>query len=425
MLTIKLGLGIAIFIITYFFILQGKHPQSLVTMIGGSLMVMIGALNQEEALHSIGSNLEIFLLLIGLMMVVEVMSESGIFQWIAIKVAQKAKGNPLRIMIFLSAITALCSAFLDNVTTVLLIVPITILLAKTLEINPFGFIMMQIFACNIGGAATMIGDPPNLIIASMGKLSFNDFLINLSPLIIINMIVLLITGKYMFKNSFKVTRKQRAIVMDMKPNRMIKNKKLLVQSLILFGFIILGFLTNMITEIGLAIISITGSVFLLFISKKNPEEIYRKVEWETLFFFGGLFVLVEGVDKLGIINNLGDVVIFLGGGNVKLTAIIVLLISLILSPILGSVPYTLSFSKIILAISPFMDGNPKVLWWALSIGACLGGNMTAIGGAANIVALSVAEKAGIKISSIKFFKIASIIVLESAILSIVYIYFMY
>ena len=230
MVNIKLTAGLLIFVVSFYFILFGKQPKSLTAIIGGSLMVLIGVMDQEEALESIGRNLEILLLLMGLMMVVEIMSETGIFQWVAIKVAQQAKGEPMKILMMLSVVTAICSAFLDNVTTILLIVPITILLAKKLKIDPFPFIMVQIFACNIGGTATMIGDPPNLIIASLGGLDFNEFLINLTPIVVVNMIVLLITAKFLFGKKFTVSRELRASIMDLEPNRSIKNKKLFMQN---------------------------------------------------------------------------------------------------------------------------------------------------------------------------------------------------
>ena len=417
----KLFAGIFIFCVSFYFILFGKQPKSLTAIIGGSLMVLTGILDQEEALHAVGKNLEIFLLLMGLMMVVEIMSETGIFQWAAITVAQKAKGDPIKVLIMLSIVTAICSAFLDNVTTILLIVPMTALLARKLELDPFPFIIVQIFACNIGGTATMIGDPPNLIIASMGKLDFNHFIFNLTPLVVVNMIVLIITAKLLFKKKMIVSRELRASIMDLEPNRSIKNKTLLIQSCCLFGLILIGFLTNMVTNIGLAIISIMGSVLLLSLSKKSPEEIYKKVEWETLFFFGGLFVLVEGVENLGIIKVLGERIIAVTDGNLKLTSSLILVISTILSPIIGSIPHTLSFGKIIVEILPGYTGQTDVLWWALSLGACLGGNMTIVGAAANIVGSSVAKKVGIEISFKEFFKWGVIVVLQSTILSLIYI----
>ena len=421
MVNAKFIAGVLIFCVSFYFILFGKHPKSLTAIIGGSLMVLVGIMNQEEALHAIGKNFEILLLLMGMMMVVEIMSETGIFQWAAVTVAQKAKGDPMKILIMLSTVTATCSAFLDNVTTILLIVPVTILLAKKLQIDPFPFIIVQIFACNIGGTATMIGDPPNLIIASMGKLDFNHFLMHLTPIVALNMVVLIITAKILFKKKLVVSREMRASIMDLEPNRSIKNKKLLIQSCCLFGLILIGFLTNMVTNIGLAVISTIGSGLLLSVSKKSPEDIYKKIEWETLFFFGGLFVLVEGIDKLGIISKVGQMLVDFTQGDIKLTSTVIVLMSAVLSPILGSVPYTLSFSKIIASIIPDFIGNTDVLWWALSLGACLGGNMTMIGAPANIVGVSIAEKADVKITFMDFFKLGLLVVAESVILSIVYI----
>ena len=195
----KLVLGVAIFIVTFYYIISEKYPKSLVAIIGGSLMVVSGILNEEEALETIGYNLEVIFLLVGMMMIVEIMSDTGVFQWVAIKIAQVAKGDPTKILIFISVVTALFSAMLDNVTTILLVVPVTIFLAKRLEVDPEPFVLLQIFMSNIGGTATMIGDPPNLIIASLGNIGFNDFIINLAPLILINTVVLLGSASLYFK----------------------------------------------------------------------------------------------------------------------------------------------------------------------------------------------------------------------------------
>ncbi|MGF6907707.1 sodium:proton antiporter [Fusobacterium sp. PH5-44] len=425
MITFKLVAGLVVFFLTFYFIIFGKFPKSLVTIIGATLMVLLRILNQEEAIEAFSKNFEIILLLMGMMMVVEVMSESGIFQWLAIKVAQVAKGDPVKILILLSCVTAVCSAFLDNVTTILLIVPIAILLAKKLKINPFPFVIVQIFACNIGGTATMIGDPPNLIIAALGKLSFNDFLIHVAPLAIINLIFAIATSYLLFGKQMEVSHELRASIMDLEPNRSISDKNLMIKSCILFGIVLIGFLTNMISNIGLAVISISAAAFLLLISKKDPEEIYKKIEWETLFFFGGLFIIIDGVEKLGIMELVGHKIIDFTEGNLKLTAYVTVILSSLLSPILGSIPFTLSFGKIIQGIIPTFGTNANILWWALSLGACLGGNMTMIGAPANIVAVSIAEKADIKISFGQFLKYGIIMVLESVIISLLYIYIRY
>lgn len=418
---LKLILGVTIFLVTFYFIISEKYPKSLVAIAGGCLMVVSGILDEEQALHTIGYNLEIIFLLVGMMMIVEIMSETGIFQWVAIKIAQSVKGNPIKILILLSIVTAVFSAVLDNVTTILLIVPITIFLAKRLEVDPKIFVLLQIFMSNIGGTATMIGDPPNLIIGSLGGIGFNDFILNLTPVIILNSIILLGSTAFYFRKKLIVSRELKASIMELDLSRTIKDKKLLVQSLILFLIVIIGFLTNSITRIGLSTIAIFGSMILIFISKKDPEKIFEKIEWETLFFFAGLFVLVEGVENLGIIKKFGEHIVMLTNGNLKLTSSIILIVSTILSPIIGSIPHALSFGKIILEIIPSYTGNTEVLWWALSLGACLGGNMTIVGAAANIVGSSVAKKAEIEISFKEFFKWGLIVVLQSTILSLIYI----
>lgn len=421
----KLVLGITIFIVTFYFIISEKYPKSVVAIIGGGLMVVSGIIDEEQALETVGYNLEVIFLLVGMMMIVEIMSETGVFQWVAIKIAQAVKGDPVKILVFLSIVTAFFSAVLDNVTTILLVVPVTIFLAKRLEVDPEPFVLLQIFMSNIGGTATMIGDPPNLIIASLGGIGFNDFIINLTPIILINTVVLLGSAALYFKKRMVVSRELKLSIMELDLKRTIKDKKLLTQSMVLFFIVIIGFLTNSITNIGLAVIAILGSVILIFISKKNPEEIFAKIEWETLFFFGGLFVLVEGVENLGIIKALGEHILNLTNGNLEMTSSLILIISTVLSPIVGSIPHTLSFGKIIAEIIPGYQGNTEVLWWALSLGACLGGNMTIVGAAANIVGSSVAKKVGIEISFKEFFKWGSIVVLQSTILSLIYIYVRY
>lgn len=422
---LKLILGIIIFIVTFYFIITEKYPKSIVTMIGGALMVILQIITEEEALETIGYNLEIIFLLIGMMLIVEIMSETGIFQWVAIKIAQLVRGNPIKILIFTSIVTAVFSAVLDNVTTILLVVPVTIFLAKRLEVDPKPFVLLQIFASNIGGTATMIGDPPNLIIASLSGLDFNSFIFNLTPFIIINMAVLLISAALYLRNKLQVSNELKAGIMELSLDRTITNKKLLIQSIIVFSLVILGFLTNSFTHFGLSIIAITGAAILIFLSKKKTEEVFAKVEWDTLFFFGGLFVLVDGIENLGIISKLAEYLIYFTEGNLKFTSGLILLLSTILSPIVGSIPHTLSFGKILVEIIPNFQGDTQILWWALSLGACLGGNMTIVGAAANIVGASVAKKAGIEISFMEFFKWGGIVVIQSTILSLIYIYFRY
>lgn len=421
----RLIAGVVIFIITFYFIITEKYPKSIVSMIGAGLMVITKVLSEHEALSIIGHNLEILFLLMGMMMIVEIMSETGIFQWVAIKIAQLVRGNPVKILVFISIITALFSAVLDNVTTILLVVPVTIFLAKRLEVDPKPFVLLQIFSSNIGGTATMIGDPPNLIIASLSGLDFNDFIINLGPIIVINMAVLLGSAVWYFKDKLQVSNELKAGIMELSLERTIKDKKLLIQSLAVFLVVIIGFLTNAVSEFGLAIIAILGASLLLFLSKKKPDEIFSKIEWDTLFFFGGLFILVEGLENLGIIAKLSEFLLVLTNKNVHIASLLILIMSTILSPIIGSIPHALSFGKILVGIIGEFHGNTQSLWWALTLGACLGGNMTIVGAAANIVGAAVAKKGGIEITFMEFFKWGLIVVGESTILSLIYLYVRY
>lgn len=417
--------GILIFLATFYFIISERYPKAVVSIIGGALMVIVGIVKEEKALEVVGYNLEVLTLLIAMMIIVGIMSETGIFQWVAIKIAKLVKGDPMKILVLLSILTATCSAFLDNVTTILLIVPVSIFLANRLNLDPKPFVLMQIFMANIGGTATMIGDPPNLIIGSLSGIDFNDFLINLLPIIVIIIAVLLLTVKIFLGRKLYVSNELKASIAELDLSRTIKNRKLLIQSGVVFIFVILGFLTNSITGIGLAVVAIFGASVLILLSGKKIDDVLAKVEWETLLFFAGLFVLIQGIEELGVIRVIGEKVVRLTAGDLKLTSALLIVVSSMLSPIIGAIPHTLSFGKIVLEILPNYSGNTDSLWWALSLGTCLGGNMTMVGAAANMVGTSVAKKAGIEISFTEFFKYGLIVVVESSILSLFYVWIRY
>ena len=424
-MNLKFILGISIFLFTFYHIIKDKYSKPLVAMLGAGAMIMAGILDEHAALKSIGNNLEILLLLIGLMMIVEILAETGFFQWSAIKIAQFAKGEPMKILLYLAVMSAVSSALLDNVTTVLLMVPLSILLARQLKVDPFPFIMLQIFAANIGGTATLIGDPPNLIIAAAARLGFNAFILHQGPLAPINMLVLLLTAYFYTKKDMVISRELKAVIMELDAGRAIKNRKLMNQALILFSLVLIGFLTNAITHLGLAAIAMTGAALLMLITKQNPEHLFRKVEWDTLFFFGGLFIVVDGVENLGIMSHGADLLLHLTQGSKLLTTQLILIVSTFLSPLLGSVPFTLSFLKIIREIIPTFQGNTEMFWWALSLGACLGGNMTIVGSACNLVGVSLAQKDNIQIGFGKFLKFGLLVVLQSLVLSMGYLYLLY
>ncbi len=420
-------LGILIFLATFYLIITEKIPSALATLLGGLLMALLGILNEEEALEAVASRLEILFLLIGMMIVVHLISETGIFQWFAIKVAQLVKGEPFALIVLLSLITAVCSAFLDNVTTILLMAPVSILLANQLQLDSFPFLISEVMSANIGGSATLIGDPTQLIIGNEGDLTFNEFLFNTAPLSIIALISLIITVYIIYGKQLKVSRDLKAKIMDLDPSRTLKNMTLLKQALAVFTVIILGFVLNSVIERGLAIIALSGAVILIIMAKRKPEEIFKHVEWDTLFFFIGLFMLIKGVEEIHFIDILGDKISHLTEGNFNLAAIVVLWASAILTSVIGNVANAATFSKIIHVMEPTFRhlGNVKAFWWALSLGSCLGGNATILASATNVVAVGAAGKAGLKISFVKFLKFGILISFQTLLLATIYLYLRY
>lgn len=420
--TLHLIIGTIVFIATFYLIVTEKVPAAWSSLGGGLVMVVTGIINEHEAFEAVAHNLEIIFLLMGMMIIVSVLAETGLFQWFAIKMAQIVKGEPFALLALLAFLTAIFSAFLDNVTTILLMAPVSILLAKQLELNAFPFLIAEIMASNIGGGATLIGDPPNLIIGSESGLGFNDFLIHLSPLIIINMFVMIITFYFLFGRKMKVSRDLKARIMELDAGRAIQDKLLIKRALTIFFIVIIGFVTNQIFHIGLAVIAVSGAVALAVIIKKTPHDAFEEVEWDTLFFFIGLFILVKGVEELKFIEFLGEKILNALDGDFTNANVFVLWFSALSTGILGNVSHTVTFSKIIhIMTDHFKHANTQVLWWTLSMGACLGGNLTLVASAANIVGTNVSAKSGEKISFGRFLKYGALITLESMILSTVYI----
>ena len=422
-----LYVGILIFIAVFYCIITEKIPNAWATMAGGLLMTMIGIINQEEVLETVYNRLEILFLLVGMMMIVLLVSETGVFQWFAIKVAQLVRGEPFKLIILLACVTALCSAFLDNVTTILLMAPVSILLAKQLKLDPFPFVMTEVLSSDIGGMATLIGDPTQLIIGSEGKLSFNEFLINTAPMTIIALVILLTVVYFTNIRKMKVPNRLRAQIMELESDRILTNKKLLKQSIIILTAVIIGFVLNNFVNKGLAVISLSGGILLAFLTEREPKKIFGAVEWDTLFFFIGLFVMIRGIENLGVIKFIGDKIIELSTGNFKVASISIMWLSSIFTSIFGNVANAATFSKIIKTVIPNFQSvaDIKVFWWALSFGSCLGGSITMIGSATNVVAVSASAKADCKIDFMKFFKFGSKIAILNLIAATVYMYLRY
>ena len=296
-------IGIIIFIFTFYLIVSEKIPGVWAALLGGLAMRFCFIISQDDMIRAVGDNLDIVFLLIGMMIIVHIIAETGLFQWVAIKLAQFVRGEPIPLLMILVLITALFSAFLDNVTTILLIAPVSIVLAEQLEIDAVPFLIAEAMASNIGGTATLIGDPPNILIASKANLTFNDFIFHLTPVIIINLIVFLITIWIFFRKKMKVKNEMKVRVMELDATRTLKDKKLMIQSCSIMLIVLIGFFTHSTFHIEPSAIAFGGALILSIIAKKDPEEIFKTVEWKTLFFFIGLFILVKKIIKIHAIEN--------------------------------------------------------------------------------------------------------------------------
>ncbi len=423
----QIVLGLVIFITVFYLIISEKVPGAWATMIGGLGMALVGILNEKKALEAVSERLEILFLLIGMMIIVHLISETGIFQWFAIKAAQLVRGEPFSLIVLLALVTALCSAFLDNVTTILLMAPVSILLANQLQLNPFPFIITEVMAANIGGVATIIGDPTQLIIGSESHLTFNQFILNTGPMSILAMIVLIANVYFIYGKKLKVSVELKARVMELDASRTLKDKNLLKEAGTIFILVILGFILNNFIDKGLAIISLSGAIILVILAKKNPVETFNHVEWDTLFFFIGLFMMVKGIQETHVIDFLGNKMIEVTKGHFNIAVLGITWISALFTSIIGNVANAATVSKIVEVMIPSFhgQGNPDAFWWALSFGSCLGGNISILASATNVVAVSAAGKAGIKISFVDFLKFGSLIAVQTLIVSNIYIWIRY
>lgn len=414
---------LSIFVITYLIIISEKVHRTTIAFVGAILLILLKVIDFAEAVsfvdfHTIG-------LLIGMMIIVNIMKNTGVFQFIAIKSAKKTKGKPLQLLIILSIVTAVCSALLDNVTTVLLVVPVTIVITETLDINPIPFLITQILASNIGGASTLIGDPPNIMIGSKTHLGFMDFVINLMPVSIIILIVTLFIVQIIYKKQMIVDENNIKKIMNMDENLAISDKKLLIKSLFVITFTLLGFVFHQFIGVESAVIALTGASVLLLISKADPEYIFKKIEWPTIFFFVFLFILVGGLEHTGLLDKLANQIVHFTNGDLLLTALFILWVSAILSAFLDNIPFVATMIPLIQSIGMQSTFNIEPLWWALALGACLGGNGTLIGASANVVVAGIIEKHNYKLSFSQYFKIAFPLMIVSIVISTIYLYLVY
>ena len=426
-MSVQVILALLVFAGAYLFIATEWLPRMMVALVGAGLMIIIGATNDHSVFFSekTGIDWNVIFLLLGMMIIVGIMQQSGVFEFLAIWAAKRAKGRPFVIMVMLVVITAVLSAFLDNVTTVLLIAPVTLLICDRLAVAAAPFLIAEVMASNIGGTATLIGDPPNIIIASRGGLSFNDFLVNLAPIVLVLLIVFLGLCWLMFRKQLAFNPERVARVMALSPREAIRDVSLLIKSLVVIALVLAGFILHSVLGVGPAIIALLGAGVLVLITRLEPRKIFADVEWETLLFFVGLFIMVGSLVNLGIIEQVGNVAIAAIGDNYVGAATGLLVGSALVSGIVDNIPYVATLAPLTSDLVQAGGAAAHPLWWSLALGADLGGNLTAIGASANVVVLGIAKRAGHPISFWTFTKYGLIVTAVTISLCLPYIWLRY
>ena len=420
-------IAVTIFIIAYALIISEKVHRTIVGIVGAMLMIIFGILSQEVAIHHIDFNT--LGLLIGMMTIVNITAETGLFNFLAIWAAQKVDANPTKLLLALATLTAVCSALLDNVTTVLLTVPVTFSITSQLKVDVKPFLMAQILASNIGGTATLVGDPPNIMIGSAVGLSFMDFIYNLTLPVIVIFIVTILILKLLYGKSLHTTPELQAEVMKHNPYKQIRDKVLVKKCLAVLAFTMSLFVAHSALGLESATAALTGAGLLLLITYTRDEEmiakVLSKVEWLAIFFFAGLFILVGGLVETGVIKMLAEEAIAITQGSVEATAVLILWMSAFASAFVDNIPFVATMIPLIKDMGAMGLSNLEPMWWSLALGACLGGNGTLIGASANVVVASLAAQHGRQISFIGFMKVAFPCMILSIIISTAYLYLRY
>lgn len=423
MLVQQAWLALLIFIITYFIIISEKIHRTKIALVGAILVLLFKIMTQEEALKKIDFNT--IGLLIGMMIIVAITSKTGLFQYIAVKAAKLVGGDPAKILVVFFGLTALCSALLDNVTTVLLFTSVTFAISDMLQINPIPFLITEILAANIGGTATLIGDPPNIMIGSATGLGFNDFIMNLTiPIVLISIVTCGVLYLF-YRKDMKITPEQKQLIMEMEEYPLLINIPLMKKCLTILCLTIVGFLLHQTLHLESATIAMAGAALLLLVGELKPEEVFKEIEWNTIFFFLGLFVLVGGLEVTGIITQVAYWAMDVTQGNIIMMHVLILWLSAIGSAFVDNIPFVATMIPLIKSMGEIGNMDVTSLWWTLSLGACLGGNGTIIGASANVVVSSLAAAHGRPISFIGYMKIAFPLMLVSILISNLYIYFAY
>ncbi|WP_456387573.1 SLC13 family permease [Desulfolithobacter sp.] len=432
-------LACGIFFIALTIIISEKIHKTIVAIFGASLVLVLKLLEQHEAFHleKFGVDWNVIFLLIGMMTIINLIRPTGFFEYIAIKSAKAGKGDPLRIMIIFAVITAVLSALLDNVTTVLLLAPVTLLIADALEVDPIPYLLVEALSSNIGGTATLIGDPPNIMIASKAKLSFLDFVIHLTPVVIIMMLVFLVLIKLVFGKRLETRDELKERIMMMSEKEAIKDPVMLTKSLIVLGIVLVGFVLHGVFHYEPATIALFGAGLLLLLSgTREPHHVLAEVEWPVIFFFIGLFIMVGAMVKVGAISLMSQKMLALTQGNLFATSMVLMWFSAIASAVVDNIPYVATMNPLVIDMAgeiwPELSGkallqHPDLMpvWWSLALGACLGGNGSPIGASANVIVVGMAEKAGHRITFMKFVSYGVPIMVLTVFISMIYVWLRY
>lgn len=422
-------LAVAVFLTAYAFIAADRVNKTLVALTGAAAVVILPVISSDDIFYSrqTGIDWDVIFLLLGMMIIVSVLRQTGVFEYVAIWAAKRAKGSPLRIMILLVLVTAVASALLDNVTTVLLIAPVTLLVCDRLEISPTSFLMAEVFSSNIGGAATLVGDPPNIIIASRAGLSFNAFLVHLAPIVVIVTAALIIMLPRLFPGSFTVDPDRVADVMALEEREAIRDRGLLIKCGLVLTAVFAAFMGHSALHLEPSVVALLGAGVLIVISGLERSDYLSGVEWETLLFFAGLFVMVGALVDTGAIATLAKAAADLTGGNAVLTTMSILGVSAPVSGIIDNIPYVATMTPIVAELSTTLpnDLHPDALWWALALGADFGGNLTAVGASANVVMLGIARRAGNPITFWEFTRKGIVVTAVSVACAALYLWLRY
>ncbi|MDC3412437.1 ArsB/NhaD family transporter [Aquibacillus sp. 3ASR75-11] len=420
-------IAITIFVVSYFFIMTEKMNRALVSLSGGVLLLLSGVYEWEQAFTSY-IDWNTVTLLFSMMILVSITKKTGLFEYIAIRFAQKVKGEPIPLLLGTGVLTAIGSALLDNVTTVLLFVPILLTLTKLLQLPSFPYLLTIIFSANIGGTATLIGDPPNIMIGqAVEHLTFLSFITNLAPIVFVIFVIMITSIIFLFRRQLIRNENNTVKLMQMNAEEYLKKTPMLYQSITVLLLTISGFLLHPIIHIELTTVAAFGALLLLLLTDKEAgsEKVFQEVEWVTLFFFIGLFMLVGGLEKVGVIDELARGIMWATEGDLTKTSFLILWTAGIFSGIVDNIPFVAAMIPVVEEFQSYGMANLNPLWWSLALGACLGGNGTLIGASANVVVAGLAEGSGQRLPFVRFLLYGIPLVLVSIILSMIYIYIRY